>query len=412
MSTSRVVSVMLWAHSRSSSERDRLAVDADVGDASARRDDLLADVERRRDADGLDRHVHAGPCRQLHHLVDGPAVRAVDELGGAEGAREAEPARVHVDHHHLGRRVELRGEQGREADRARSHDRDGVAGLHLTVQHAALEAGREDVAQHHERVFVGSVRQLVEAGVGVRDAHELRLGTVDRVAEVPAAAPAVRVHPLLAEVALAAGGDARDQDAVAALEARHGGARLLDHADALVAEDASVADGRHVALQDVQVGPADGGRRDADHGVGRLSDGGSWHVLPRATAGPVVDERLHPGLRRSRLGKSQNRFTLFHGFISSFGWTARDGARASCLKRSRRHARHKLKNSGQPPRSVKRRPQRLRASTLAVGRPCGARGGFGAATGDFREARELLCLRVNGIKLERERRARKAKRSR
>src|SRR4029453_9777060 len=116
---------------------------------------------------------------------------------------------------------------------------------------------------------------------------------VYRVAEHPAAAPAVGVHPLLAEVALAAGGDARDQDAVAALEARHGGARLLDDDDAFVAEDASVAEGRHVALQDVEVGPADRGRRDADHGVGRLANGRTWLVLPGAAAGAVVHQRLH-----------------------------------------------------------------------------------------------------------------------
>ena len=50
----------------------------------------------------------------------GLAVGAVDELRGAERPRHLEPVVVEVDHHDLGRRVELRRQQRGEADRARA----------------------------------------------------------------------------------------------------------------------------------------------------------------------------------------------------------------------------------------------------------------------------------------------------
>ena len=80
--------------------------------------------------------------------------------------------------------------------------------------------------------------------------------------------------------------DARDQDAIARLEAGDAGADLLDDADALVAEDAAGLHGRHVALEDVQVGAADRGRRDPDHRIGRRLQDRTWPVLDRLLARP------------------------------------------------------------------------------------------------------------------------------
>jgi hypothetical protein len=51
------------------------------------------------------------------------------------------------------------------------------------------------------------------------------------------------------------------------------GADLLDGADRLVAEDAPVGDGGDVALEDVQVGAADGDGVDAHDGVGVVRSG-------------------------------------------------------------------------------------------------------------------------------------------
>ena len=120
--------------------------------------------------------------------------RAVDRRRGAEALGDFQAIVVEIDHDDLGRRIELRGQQRRQPDRAGADDRHGVARLHLAVEHAALEAGRQDVAEHHQRFFVGAVGNRIEAGVGVRNANELGLRAVDGVAEDPAAGRAVREH--------------------------------------------------------------------------------------------------------------------------------------------------------------------------------------------------------------------------
>jgi hypothetical protein len=136
---------------------------------------------------------------------------------------------------------------------------------------------------------------VVEAVVRVRDPDVLGLRAVDEVAEDPATVHAVRVHALLARVALPARGDARDEDAIALREARDGGADLLDDADPLVPEDPAVGHRRHVALHDVEVGAADRGLLDPDDRVGGVAHDRVRLLLPGALPGAVVDERLHVG---------------------------------------------------------------------------------------------------------------------
>jgi hypothetical protein len=114
-----------------------------------------------------------------------------------------------------------------------------LPGCDLAVEHAAFEAGRQDVAEHHQRFFVGAFGNGIEAGVGVGNADELGLRAVDRVAEDPAAGRAMRVHLLAAIFAFAAGADAGDQHPVARLERRDGRADLVDDADAFVTENAA-----------------------------------------------------------------------------------------------------------------------------------------------------------------------------
>jgi hypothetical protein len=61
---------------------------------------------------------------------------------------------------------------------------------------------------------------------------------------------------------------------VAGMEGGHADAHLLDHANALMAKDAPRRTGGHVALQDVQIGPADRGLGELhDRVVGRLELG-------------------------------------------------------------------------------------------------------------------------------------------
>ena len=58
------------------------------------------------------------------------------------------------------------------------------------------------------------------------------------------------------------------------MEGGHADADLVDHADALMAEDATRRTSRHVTLEDVQIGAADRGLGDLhDRVVGRLELG-------------------------------------------------------------------------------------------------------------------------------------------
>ncbi len=124
----------------------------------------------------------------------------------------------------------------------------------------------------------------------------LGLRAVDLVAEDPAAGGAVGVHLPAAIVAFAAGRDAGDEHAVARLERRDAGADLVDDADAFVAENAARRAGRDVALEDVQVGAADGGLDDFDDGVARRADFGLGSLFERFFSGSVIDERFHESL--------------------------------------------------------------------------------------------------------------------
>ena len=200
--------------------------------------------ERRGDADRLDRRVDADAARQRLDPLGRLAVGAVDRLRRAETPRDLQAVVVEIDHDDFGRRIELRREQRGEADRPRPDDRDARSGRDLAVQHAAFEAGRQNVAEHDERFLVGSVGNRIEARVGMRNADIFGLRAVDLVAEDPAAGRAMRINALAAIFAFAAGRNAGDQHAVAGLEGGDAGADAFDDADALVAEDPSRRAGR------------------------------------------------------------------------------------------------------------------------------------------------------------------------
>jgi hypothetical protein len=61
--------------------------------------------------------------------------------------------------------------------------------LKLAVENAAF--GRQNVAQHHERFFIGAGAKGIEARLRAGNAKEVGLGPVDPVAENP---PAVRCN--------------------------------------------------------------------------------------------------------------------------------------------------------------------------------------------------------------------------
>ena len=80
---------------------------------------------------------------------------------------------------------------------------------------------------------------------------------------------------------------------VARLERRDGRADLVDDADALMAENAAGLAGRHVALEDVQVGAANCRFSDLDDRVGRRRDVRLRTVFQGFLARPLIDERFH-----------------------------------------------------------------------------------------------------------------------
>ena len=71
----------------------------------------------------------------------------LDRVRGAALDRAGRDASVAVDDDDPTRREERRGQHSGEPDRAGTDDGDRVARLHVAVEHADLEAGREDVGQ-------------------------------------------------------------------------------------------------------------------------------------------------------------------------------------------------------------------------------------------------------------------------
>ena len=112
----------------------------------------------------------AAPAGQRLHLGRGLTVAAVDDLRRAKTACRLQAAVVEIDHDYLGGRIELRGQESRKPNGPRAHDRHGRTGSDLSIEDAAFKTGRQDVAQHHQRVLLGAFRHAIKAGIGVWDA--------------------------------------------------------------------------------------------------------------------------------------------------------------------------------------------------------------------------------------------------
>jgi hypothetical protein len=76
--------------------------------------------------------------------------------------------------------------------------------LNFAVQHAAFEAGGQDIAQHDESFLIGAWGNSIETRIGKRNPDIFALGAVDLVAQYPATADAMRVHAATAIVAFSA----------------------------------------------------------------------------------------------------------------------------------------------------------------------------------------------------------------
>ena len=143
-------------------ELDRSAVYAGVRHGTARTDEFGAHVECQRDPDRLNRYVHAQAVGHRHHFFFPRGAAAVDSVGGTEAACLVEPVVVEVDGDDARGAVEASRHHRGEPDRAGADDGDNVAGLDPPVAHTDLEAGRQDVGQHHRRLVADTGGELVK----------------------------------------------------------------------------------------------------------------------------------------------------------------------------------------------------------------------------------------------------------
>ena len=227
-------------------------------------------------------------------------------------ARQREPLGHRVDRDDaLG--AEQEGAADRElADRTAAPDRDRLAAFDV-AELGAHVAGREDVGEEQHLLVVEPVRHLDRPDIGVGHAQILRLAAgiaaeQMRVAEQAGRRVAPQLGRLLvigigalaagevaalAEEAFAAGDGERHDDPVADLELLVLRADLDDLAHGLVAEDVAALHLRDDAVEDVQVGAADGAGRHLDDGVARMLDFGIRHALAAHVALAVPDQSFH-----------------------------------------------------------------------------------------------------------------------
>src|SRR6202171_3609965 len=131
-------------------QRHGLAVNAHVGERAAGADQFRGQLEGGRDSDRLDGYIDAETARQLENSLDGVLAAVVDGDVSAEflGLRQA--AVIEVDHDDASGRVQLRGHDRRQADRARANDGHGIARSHAAVLDADFQGRRKDVGQEQD----------------------------------------------------------------------------------------------------------------------------------------------------------------------------------------------------------------------------------------------------------------------
>jgi hypothetical protein len=113
---------------------------------------------------------------------------------------------------------------------------------------------------------------------------------------------ALRLQPLPAHVAVAAGDVERDHDTIPRCDAGDVCAHLLDDAHRLVPEDVAWLDIWAEDLVQVQVGSADARGRHTDDRVGRMLDLRVRHIVDSDVVGAVPGQGLHGDGDASEVG--------------------------------------------------------------------------------------------------------------
>src|ERR1017187_6516432 len=100
-------------------------------------------------------------------------------------------------------------------------------------------------------------------------------------------------HCFFAKAAPAAGGNQGDEHFIPLVKIQYACSKLIDNSHAFMTENTPVWNRRHIAIEYVQIGSANGGRGDAHDSVSRFLDIRLWSVLQRQFIWPVEYERLH-----------------------------------------------------------------------------------------------------------------------
>ena len=175
-----------------------------------------------------------------------------------------------LTHDDMLRLLQHHAQQRADSRRSRTDNQHRVIGLNLRNS-GGPKSCCKDIANEQCLLIANAIWNAIEALVGIRHTHILRLPAIDATAERPAAigVGAVVYKAIFAEETLTSKGLHIDRHAVARLDGAHLGADLLNHANHLVANGYAGHSTRHTAVLDMQVAGADTTERNAHNGIAR-----------------------------------------------------------------------------------------------------------------------------------------------
>ena len=192
------------------------------------------------------------------------------------------------------RLLQHHAEQRANSRRSRADNQHRVIGLNL--RNSGRPKSRCQHIAHEQRLLIThAVGDAVEALIGIRHTHILRLPAIDATAERPAAigVGAVVHKAVFAEETFAAEGLHIDSHTVARLDIADFGADLLNNANHLVANSYAGHSTRRASVLDMQVAGANTAERNAHNGITRTLQFGLRFVNQLELAGGYVGVGEH-----------------------------------------------------------------------------------------------------------------------
>ena len=229
----------------------------------------------------FDGTVGTAPTRQFHDFGHHVAVAEIERHIRTHHLGNTQAVIIAIDRNDGGGPQQARPGGGTQANRPLRKDDHGITDLDIGV-FRSLETGGHDVRTHQHLLVRQPVGNRRQVGLCIRHQHVFRLGAVDQVAEAPAGsclvtvagtlpawdqiAAILRRKTILRRITVEIGTDRTSDDPLSFLVALNSAAQFLDHANRFVPHGQTGND-RIFALQDMYVGPADGGGRDPDQRI-------------------------------------------------------------------------------------------------------------------------------------------------